>query len=112
VVLTELLKERQRLPKPDTGIDVFFLVEEETWRTGSLRLIQALRDAGLTVDYPLVATKSDKQFKRALELKARYTARLEASTGDPPLVRLKHLQTREEQLVPSQDLPVLLRAKP
>jgi histidyl-tRNA synthetase len=99
VVLTELLKERGRLPVGTPGIDVFWLIEDETGRPASLRLIQNLRDAGVAVDYSLTPAKSEKQFKRALEIKARFTARLEDPLAPSPSIRLKNLQTREDKVL-------------
>src|SRR6185436_7097067 len=84
VVLLELLKSRGVLPKFNALIDVFFLIEDEALRPPSLKLIQQMRQAGFAVDYSLIPTKSDKQFKRAQELKAAFTARLETS-GDGTL---------------------------
>jgi len=77
VVLLELIKARGLLPKFNTGAGVFFLIESEQLRRESLRCIQQLRDSGLTVDYPLVATKADKQFKRAVESNAFATVRID-----------------------------------
>ena len=95
VVLLELLKARGLLPAFDANVDVFVLVEDEALRASSLKLIQDLRSAGLVVDYPLTPGKSDKQFKRAQELKAAFTARLEGETQ----VRIRNLKSREEVLV-------------
>lgn len=92
VVLLELLKERGLLPKFDSPMDVFVLIEDESLRPHSLKLIHDLRAAGYAVDYPLTPTKSDKQFKRAQELKVAHTARLE----NDAYVRVRNLKTREE----------------
>jgi histidyl-tRNA synthetase len=93
VVLFELLKARGLLPQFDAGVDVVVLIEDETLRPQSLQLIQELRAAGRVVEYALTPTKPDKQFKRAQELKAAYTARLENHTT----VKVRHLQSRDEQ---------------
>jgi len=95
VVLLELLKARGLLPAFDANVDVFVLVEDEALRAPSLKLIQDLRSSGLIVEYPLTPGKSDKQFKRAQELKAAFTARLEGETQ----VRIRNLKSREEVLV-------------
>src|SRR5579862_3727451 len=50
VVLLELLKARGLLPKFDTNVDVFVLVEDEGLRSQSLRLVQELRVAGFAVE--------------------------------------------------------------
>jgi len=97
VVLLELLKARGLLPKFDAGLDVFVLIEDETLRAESLRLIQQLRDAGRLVEYPLTPTKSDKQFKRAMELKVTRTAKLERGADGRLAVKFKNLATRAEK---------------
>lgn len=95
VVLLELLKARGLLPEFDGGVDVFVLIEDESLRPESLKLIQALRAAGRVVEYSLTPAKPDKQFKRAQELKAPHTARVEAGS----VVRVRNLLTREEKTV-------------
>ncbi|HWH72421.1 MAG TPA: histidine--tRNA ligase, partial [Candidatus Sulfotelmatobacter sp.] len=103
VVLLELLKARNLLPKFDAGLDVFCLVEDESLRPDSLNLIQQLRSAGLMVEYPLTPAKPDKQFKRALELNVTHTVRLERSPAGELLAKIKQLKTREEKaLSPAQ----------
>ena len=93
VVLLELLKSRNLLPAFDAATEIFVLIEDETLRPASLQLIQQLRAAGFAVDYSLVAAKPDKQFKRAQELKARFTARVEGDSS----IRLRNLKSREEK---------------
>jgi histidyl-tRNA synthetase len=104
VVLLELLKERALLPKFDAGIDVFCLIEDEALRSDSLKLIHDLRCQGLSVEYSLTKAKSDKQFKRAQELKAARTVRLERGAAGELVVRLKDLKTREERTFGIQEL--------
>jgi len=69
VVLLELLKARGLLPKFDATTDVFVLIEDESLRAQSLKLIHDLRAGGFAVEYSLTPAKPDKQFKRAQELK-------------------------------------------
>ena len=92
VVLLELLKARGLLPQFDAAVDVFVLIEDEALRAQSLKLVQDLRAAGLIADYSLTPAKPDKQFKRAQELKASHTAKVEANST----VRIRNLKTREE----------------
>jgi histidyl-tRNA synthetase len=92
VVLAELLRARGRLPKFDSPMDVFVLIEDETLRALSLKLVHDLRVAGYAVDYPLTPAKADKQFKRAQDLKVAFTARLD----NDAYVRIRNLKTREE----------------
>jgi histidyl-tRNA synthetase len=92
VVLRELLKARGLLPKFDAVTDVFVLIEDENLRAQSLKLIHDLRGTGFAVEYALTPTKADKQFKRAQELKVRFTAKLESDA----YVRIRNFKTREE----------------
>jgi histidyl-tRNA synthetase len=100
VVLLELLKARGLLPKFDANVDVFILIEEETLRASSLKLVQDLRTAGYAVEYSLTAAKLDKQFKRAQELKATYTAKFESDS----YVRVRNLKSREEIVAGANDV--------
>jgi histidyl-tRNA synthetase len=92
VVLSELLKARGRLPKFDSPMDVFVLIEDEALRGLSLKLVHDLRVAGFAVEYPLTPAKADKQFKRAQDLKVAYTARLD----NDAYVRIRNLKSRDE----------------
>lgn len=92
VVLLELLKARKLLPPFDTSTDVFCLIEDEALRSQSLKLIHDLRAKGLAVEYALTPTKPDKQFKRAQELKAAFTVRME----NDAYVRIRNFKTRQE----------------
>jgi histidyl-tRNA synthetase len=100
VVLLELLKARGLLPKFDTTTDVFVLIEDESLRAQSLKLIQDLRAGGFAVEYPLTPAKPDKQFKRAQELKVAYTVRLENSD----YVRIRDIKTRKEVVAGANDV--------
>jgi histidyl-tRNA synthetase len=100
VVLLELLKARGRLPQFDAAVDVFVLIEDEALRPQSLKLVQDLRAAGRGVEYALTPTKPDKQFKRAQELKAAYTAKLDHASS----ARIRNLKTREETVAGVTDV--------
>ena len=100
VVLLELLKARGLLPKFDANVDVFILIEDENLRAHSLKLVQDLRTAGYAVEYSLTIAKSDKQFKRAQELKATYTAKFESDS----YVRVRNLKSREEIVAGANDV--------
>ena len=108
VVLLELLKARGLLPQFDGGVDVFVLIEDETRRPESLKLIQDLRSAGRVVEYSLTPAKPDKQFKRAQELKAAHTVKVEAGS----LVRVRNLVMREEKIVTPEEVGNLVGGSP
>jgi histidyl-tRNA synthetase len=81
-------------------VDVFVLIEDENLRAPSLKLIQDLRTAGLAVEYAITPAKADKQFKRAQELKARYTAKVESES----YVRIRNMKSREEVVAGTSDV--------
>jgi histidyl-tRNA synthetase len=110
VVLTELLKERGLLPKIEAGPKAFCLIEDESLREASLQLIQDLRQNRFAVDYSLTPAKSDKQFKRAVELNAAYTIKLERGEDGDLRLRFKNLKTREEKLVEPSEAATHLRS--
>ena len=98
VVLLELLKSRKLLPEFSANVDTFVLIEDESLRGESLGVIQRLRESGQVVEFSLTPAKGDKQFKRALELKAKQTVRLERGTDGALVAKVKNLVTREEQV--------------
>ena len=100
VVLTELLKDRKLLPEFNQFIDAYVLIEDEALRNDSLSLVQQIRDLGLNAEYSMAAQKSDKQFKKAMELGALFTVRLVAS--DQAVV--KNLKSREETSMPLEQV--------
>jgi histidyl-tRNA synthetase len=104
VVLLELLKARALLPNSHAALDAFCLIEDEALRGESLKLIHNLRGVGLRVDYSLTPAKSDKQFKRACELKATHTLKLERNASGELMAIVKNLQTRQEDLLPLSEV--------
>ncbi len=92
VVLLELLKARGLLPKFDSQMDVFVVIEDEALRAISLKLIYDLRAAGFAVEYSLTPAKADKQLKRAQELKVAHTIRAESDA----YVRIRKMSSRDE----------------
>jgi len=99
VVLTELLKARNLLPVLGSRIDAFCIIEDEVLRSDSLHLITTLRSNGYSVDFSLTSAKYEKQVKRAAELNARFTIKLERGEADNLTLRLKNLATREEKTI-------------
>ena len=89
--------------------DVYVVIAKEERRLDALSIVQQLRDAGLRVDFPLVAAKVGKQFQTA-ELLGATTAVL---IGDEwPQVKIKTLSTREETLIPHEALAAKLSELP
>ncbi len=111
VVLLELLKARGLLPKFGSTLDVFCLIEDETLRAESLKLIHDLRAAGYSVDYSLTPAKPDKQFKRAQEVGAPYTVKLERDPAGELVAKTKNLQTREEKTAPATEVALHIKTQ-
>ena len=108
VVLGELIKETPEvcarladLVSQQSALDIFLVIAKEARRPDALRQLQQLRDAGWRVDYPLAPAKVGKQFQTAEAMSARITLLY----GDEwPAVKMKTLATREEILVPHEEL--------
>ena len=100
VVLVELLKERGLMPEIHGNIEVYALIEDETKRPATLSMVQMLREEGWSVDYPLAPMKPDKQIKRALEVGAEFTVRIE----DDEFAVLNYFETKQVEKVPFGEL--------
>ncbi|MCW5559459.1 MAG: ATP phosphoribosyltransferase regulatory subunit [Verrucomicrobiae bacterium] len=108
VVLAELLKARGLAPEGSGAPDVVLLIEDESLRRESLGCLQRLRESGHSVDFSLTPSKGDKQFRRALDLGARFTIRLERDAAGELQARVKNLRRREEQVVVPNQVPAVL----
>ena len=108
VVLGELIKETPdvfarlaEVVNQQSALDIYVVIAKEERRPDALRHIQQLRDEGWRVDYPLGSTKVGKQFQTAEALGATITLLY----GDEwPQVKMKTLATREEALVPNDQI--------
>jgi histidyl-tRNA synthetase len=109
VVLLELLKARKLLPNFSAAVDIFALIEDENLRADTLKLVQDLRWSGFAVDYSLTNAKSDKQFKRAQELKADYTIKAERDPAGLLFAKIRNLKTREEKIFSPPEIGTQLR---
>jgi histidyl-tRNA synthetase len=108
VVLLELLKARGLLPPFDAALNAFCVVEDETLRGESLRLVHDLRAAGYALDYSFTPAKPDKQFKRAQEIGAAHTVKLEKNAAGALVVRIRNLQTRAEKILSPDEVALLV----
>ena len=100
VVLVELLKDRELLPRIEGNIEIYAVLEDESKRPATLSMIQMLREGGWNVEYPLAPIKPDKQFRRALELGAEFTVQIE----DDEAAVLKNLNTKMVKKMPIKEL--------
>jgi histidyl-tRNA synthetase len=109
VVLLELLKARGLLPKFDAGVNAFFLIEDESLRGESLKWIQQMRSAGIVTEFSLTPVKSDKQFKRAQELKAATIVKIHKNDAGKISFKIRNLTTREEKIAAPESVLNVLR---
>jgi histidyl-tRNA synthetase len=109
VVLSELIDEIPAAKKQmesaiasQRDLDIYIVIAKEERRADALAQVQALRDRGYRVDYPLAPAKVGKQFQTAEQLGARVAILF----GDEwPQVKLKDLRTGEQSLWPAGELP-------
>jgi histidyl-tRNA synthetase len=110
VVLGELIKETPEIFARLAGVisrqsslDIYLVIAKEERRENAMRQLQQLRDAGWRVDYSLGPVKVGKQFQTAEAMGAKVTLLY----GDEwPAVKMKTLATREEVLLPNEELLV------
>jgi histidyl-tRNA synthetase len=114
VVLGELIDEipaaRAQLEKATASqrdLDIYVVIAKEERRPDALGQVQALREAGYRVDYPLATAKVGKQFQTAEQLGARVALLF----GDEwPQVKVKNLGTGEQTLVAHEEVAATITA--
>lgn len=89
--------------------DVYVIIAREERRPEGLAIVQQLRGIGCRVDFPMGPAKVGKQFQTAEHLGAR-VAVLVGDELDAGQVKLKTFATREELLIPREELEEKLRA--
>ena len=108
VVLGELIRDRtaarekmEAAVQNELKIDIYVVIAKEERRGDALAQVQQFRERGYRIDYPLTAAKVGKQFQTAEDLGATVALLY----GDEwPQVKIKTLATREENLVPNDEL--------
>lgn len=83
------------------GVDAYIVVADEVQRAPALATVQALRSAGVRVDFSMSAQKVGKQFQAAENTRARLALVFGA---EYPQVILKNLVSREQSEVPADAL--------
>jgi histidyl-tRNA synthetase len=114
VVLGELIdeipaakKQMESVTAAQRELDIYVVVAKEERRADALAQVQALRDAGYRLDYPLGPAKVGKQFQTAEQLGARVAILF----GDEwPEVKVKDLRTGEQSLVAHPEVAAKLTA--
>lgn len=104
--LAILLEERAAAAR--RGPDLFLGVLGDAAGLEAMRLSEACRDAGLSVETTLKGTGVAKQFKRADRLKATYAAVLGEGELATRRVKLKKMATGEELELALETIPATL----
>jgi len=89
-----------------TPADIFVIVADEAERAAALSVVQKLRDADISTDFPLTPAKIDKQFKMAEKLGTKFAVII---GSEFPEISIKNLTTREETKTTSDNLIEALR---
>jgi histidyl-tRNA synthetase len=84
----------------------YIVIASELRRPEAIKLATRLREAGISVDFPLEAAKVAKQFQTAESLGAQYAV---VVGQEWPQIRLKNLRTRGESLVLETELETNLK---
>ena len=91
--------------KASVAAEVYVVIADEAFRPQALGLIGELRVAGRRVDFALTPQKIGKQFQAAETLGA---AQAVIVGSEWPMVKVKTLATREERVVASGELTMML----
>lgn len=83
------------------SIDAAVIVADEAQRAHALAAVQALREAGLRIDYSFTPAKMNKQFQNAEAQKARAAI---IFGSEYPQVAIKDLANRRQTMVAAEDL--------
>jgi histidyl-tRNA synthetase len=89
------------LQRYQAGCDVYVVVDHEEKRAEALKLVTDLRTAGISVDFPLMPMKFNKQLQRAEQAGARFALIV---GNDFPQMKLKILATRSDALVDAENI--------
>ena len=111
VVLTELLRDRGRLPGPAPSADVFVALISADDRPFVLGLVHTLRDQGFRVEYSFGEPALGKQFKQADARGARLVVVVGPDDRSRGEVVVKDLVDGAQRSVPTPELVGVLIAK-
>ena len=92
--ITEYLNAQQ-------GVEAYVVVADEDQRPHALAAVQALRAAGVRLDFSMAPQKVGKQFQAAENQKARFAIVFGA---EYPEVQIKNLVSREQSLISADAL--------
>lgn len=104
VTVADLLEERGLFPPLEGGADVFMVTGGLSERAAAMADAARLREAGISVEYPLKPVGFGKQFRLADQSGSRFALIYGSEEIAAGSVRLRSLQSGEEELVASTGL--------
>jgi histidyl-tRNA synthetase len=96
MVLGDLLKAKQWKSASQNKTSYYFVIPDEAWRARAMELVQAFRESGKIVDYPMNPGKVGKQFQTAEERGFSHAVIVDAKI-DSGRFEIKDLATREQK---------------
>ena len=100
------LKNQGLLPPAPTVTDVYVANLGADMKAPAFTFTQALRDLGVKADCDLAGRSLKAQFKFADKIGARYVVLIGGEEYERGTVRLRDMQTKEEQEIPLEGAPV------
>ncbi|MGA2444244.1 MAG: histidine--tRNA ligase [Opitutaceae bacterium] len=110
VTMGLLLEQRGLMPAFINAPEVYVAYDGEAGRLAAFPDIQALRTAGIRVEYPLKELAFGKQLKAALESGAKLALIYGGDELGRGVVKLRDLTERHEREVPREQVPAEVRA--
>jgi len=96
--LSLLLKEKDRLPKPDTGVDYFVVIIGEENREKALEIVSKLRKKN-SVDYDLAGRNIKNQMNHAASIKAKKVIFIGSDEVKSGMLTVKEMDTGKQSKV-------------
>ena len=111
MLLDQLAPEDQRLQVPSNAPDVFVASLNKSLAITAFELTLALRKAGLKADMDHAARSLKAQFKYADKLGATYVAILGDDEVQKGVVKVRNMNTKEEQELPLHTAAEILKGR-
>jgi histidyl-tRNA synthetase len=104
IVLAELLKDLGRLQGLSTGLDVYVVDAEDGLFADVLKIVAALRRAGVVAEFSYKRQSLGKQLKSASQRGARFVLIVGQKHRQQRVVDIKDMQSGQQREVPADDL--------
>ena len=111
VTVSDLLELVGKVQCDDFSPEVYVVIGSDSVRADALKVVRALRAAGIRTDYPFKTSGFGKQFKQADAVGAKFAVVVGEDEVKKGMVKAKNLKTAEESEVEIGGLVDFLRAK-